>query len=478
MKLFERVRHESVIIAVIVLVVVGARLLSFAYLSSLASENPSANPYPIVVGDSLHYAQRADNLLAFHAYEDVPGTPLRAAPPGYPVLLAGIKVATGSMTPVVILQTLISILASVLIYRMARTLVPISYALVPALLYAIDPMVVFSDTAVITDSIFSALLVCTVYLAFFQSRVRGIVLWGSVGLLLGAATMIRPIAQFLVFVFPAVFLLRQWMSGRGEDENRLKAVCACVLAFALVVVPWMARNQILFRSFEVSILSSHTLLIYDVRGFLAWRALGATPNPLSAILVMRRLNDPVFASVDKDIGERLAEITPPGEDPYNYKGKLAIRYIIHDPIRYAYFHAVNTIPFFLSSSIASYGQIESQLRNNEGFFAPVTLSILETWNRIRNPESVRSFLSAVWSLAPTALEIFLWVLAGLAAFAAAVLRRRDFTIILFAVLVMYFAALTGPLSSSRYRIPAEPYLLILASVGAHALVERIREKMI
>jgi len=483
MELFERVRHGPVIIAVIVAVVVGARLLSFAYLSSLASENPSANPYPIVAGDSSYYARWAENLLALHAYEDPPGKPLHAAPPGYPALLAATKAVTGSMTPIVFVQIIFAAYAAVLIYKMARTLVPSAFALVVALAYAIDPMVVFTNTAIMTDGLFSSLLVCIVYLAFFlpaqtgQSRLKGVARWALVGLLLGIATMLRPIGQFLVFVFPAMYLLRLRMQGGSEDGSRIKAICACVVAFALVVVPWMARNQIQFGSFEISPLGGHNLLTYDVRGFLAWRALADTPNPLPAVLVLRHANDPIFAEIDAEVAEELAAITPEGKNPDNYEGRLAIQYIMRDPLRYAYFHAVNTVPFFISSSVATYRQIVRQLRDNEGFYAPTAISLLGSLERIRNPESFGSFAGAVRSIAPIALEILWWTLVAFSALFALVRFRRNFTILLCAILVVYFAVLTGPMSASRYRIPAESYLLILAAAGAYEITQRAKEKL-
>lgn len=514
MKLFERVSPDSAIIAVLIAVTICARLISFAYLSSLAGANPSASQYPLVAGDSSYYAHWADALLANRAYEDPAGVPLRVQPPGYPALLAAIKVVTGSVIPVVILQILLAGFAAVLIYLMARTLVPRAFALLPALVYGIDPMVVFTDSAVMTDGLFSALLVCIVYLAFFlpapasakaggqagqshirapalstpsltaQSRMKGIARWGLAGLLLGIATMIRPISQFLIIVFPAMYLLREWLAVRGSNPMRgehevghhIKAVGVFVVAFALVVVPWMVRNQFTFGSFEISVLGPHNLLYNDARGFLAWRTLAETSSPLPAILVMRHVGDPVFAEVGKEIAAGLAGITPPGGNPANYEGPLAFQYIMRDPFRYAYFHAVNTLPFFFSSSFASYGQIVRQLRSNEGFFAPVTLSILDSLRKIRHPENANSFIVAIRGLAPIALEMFWWLVVALFALAALILRRKDFAILLCAVLVAYFAALTGPMSNSRYRIPAEPYLLILAAAGAHALISRMREK--
>src|SRR3989338_6850698 len=364
MKLFERVPPDSAVIAILVAVTICVRLISFAYLSSLASANPEASPYPLVAGDSSYYANWADALLTRHAYEDKDGVPLRVQPPGYPALLAGIKAVTGSVASVVVLQILLVAFAVVLIYRMARTLVPLPYALIPALVYSIDPMVVFPDSAVMTDGLFSALLICIVYIAFF-SRVKSVVRWGSAGLLLGIAIMIRPIAQFLIIVFTVLYLLRVRFFGGFEDGSRAKSIGVFLMVCALVLTPWMVRNQRTFGSFEISVLGPHNLLYNDARGFLAWRALQDMGTPMPAILVMRRVSNPVFAAVDSEIAKGLAEITPQGENVANYEGALAVRFIMHDPVRYAYFHAVNTLPFFFSSSIASYGQIARQLRSNE-----------------------------------------------------------------------------------------------------------------
>jgi len=165
-------------------------------------------------------------------------------------------------------------------------------------------------------------------------------------------------------------------------------------------------------------------------------------------------------------------MTPPGGDPLNYEGHLAMQYILADPIHYAYFHLVNTIPFFLSSSIASYGQIVQQLRDNTGFFQPVALTVVNALTQLRHPTSLRSFLSAFWSVAPTGIEIVWWFLITVIALIALALRRKDSTVLLCAIMVIYFAVLTGPMSDSRYRVPAEPYLIMLAVVGVHTILHR------
>lgn len=453
-------------------VVIALRLASFAFLSVLAAHNPSALPYPVTAGDSIHYATLADNMLRFGAYQWTYGVPYRGAPPGYSALLAATEAATGSMTPLVALQILLAALAAAILYRMSRALLPASWAWLPPIAYAADPMSIFADSTIVTDGLFSSVMIAIVYLAFFQSRLRGSKKWALVGLLLGASILLRPIGQYLIIVFPALYLLDEWMRGGLAFRPCAKAIAVFLIACALVIVPWMARNEAAFGSFEISNLGSDDLLRNDARGFLAWRALAKTPSPLPAILVMRHSNDPVFSEIDKKIDADLAALTPPGGDPQNYEGALALSYILGDPIRYGYFHAVNTIPFFISSSIASYEQTEAQLQSNEQFYAPASLSLLSSLKAIVRPTSFENMRSAFMSAAPVILELLWWVLVAAAAIAGAALARRRFIVIVCAVLVLYFAALTGPMSTSRYRVPAEPYLLLLAAVGAYAVTHR------
>ena len=145
---------------------------------------------------------------------------------------------------------------------------------------------------------------------------------------------------------------------------------------------------------------------------------GETEQPLPAILVLRHANDPVFSAVDATIAKDLAAITPQGEDTQSYEGQLAVRYILHDPIGYAYFHAVNTIPFFLSSSIAFYGQLAEQVRDNQGFYAPTMPRYSTRVGRMRHPESLASFTAAVLDAAPILLEMMFWMLVSLLALIA------------------------------------------------------------
>jgi hypothetical protein len=266
------------------------------------------------------------------------------------------------------------------------------------------------------------------------------------------------------------------MTGIRPDPSRVASVCACIAGFIIVVFPWMVREKINFNALEISPLGGHNLLTYDVRGFLAWRALQNTDHPIPALLVLRHVNDPIFTTVDQHISADLTRLTPRGEDTQSYEGSLAVSYILKDPFGYAYFDAVNTIPFFISSSIGSYEQIAHQLGKNQDFYAPTSLSLLSNLKVLLNPTSPTTWSRAFISIAPIALEIVFWTLVLLLSIYAVIRKYREWTVILCAVLVLYFAALTGPMASSRYRVPAVPFLLTLAAVGSHTALNSFTKR--
>ncbi len=471
MNFHERLSKDVVLVAIIVAIALVVRIVSFSYLYVVAESNSAASPYPVVAGDSTHYVTFATSLLERGTYEESPGVPHRGWPVGYPLLLAAAKLLTGSMIPLILLQLVLTCVAIALMYRMALALVPRTFALLPPFVYALDPMVAFVDSTLLTDGLFSALMVCMIYLLFFARRPRPLTRYALSGAILGMAILLRPIAQFLILVIPVVVVFHAWYN-RALSASHGWRVATFVVLCAVFVTPWMMRNQLVFGSFEVSNLGGYNLLTNHVRGFLAWRAFSESDTPVPAILAMRRADNPIYTEVTERIESDLSLRTPDGEDRLSYMGGLALSYIFADPVRYAYFHSVNTTPFFLSSSIASYGQIVRQLGKNEGFFAPVMVALVETWQQMRDPESVGALFVAVRSVALVVLEIGAWALATLLALWGLYTRRREFPVLLCALLVAYFAALTGPMSNSRYRIPAEPYLLILTAVGLHVLARR------
>ena len=450
-----------------VAIVLCANLGSLAYLGSLAAHNPDAAAFPIMKGDPQAYALLADNLLSQHAFTEN-GQPERHWTPGYPFFLAATKAISGGWWLAIFLQIALSLGALALVYRMALRFLAPRWALVPPLLYGLDPAVVLANTSILSDSLFASLLIATMYVAFFADvRGREALRWVSVGLLLGMLTLIRPIAEFLV---PLGFLLLFYLLVRGgwRHARKASAVLALYSCAALIVIgPWVGWNHAKFGVYEVAHVGASNLLYYNVRDFLAWKEMNAT-RPVPAILASRYLDDPAYADVDKKIAQALQAATPPGADQENYDASVAERFILQDPLHYAYFHLVNTAPFFLGSSIAAYGQEAVQLRDNSGFYAPTMLALVQSFADARAGDW-RGLLSS----APIALEVVLWAFIVASALYGLFQKRREPLVWMLALSVAYFAILTGPVSIVRYRIPSEAFLFILATIGLDATLKRI-----
>lgn len=467
-------RREKVLLSATLAFIAFIHFLSFLYLLSLAAQNPNATPYPIVAADSSYYARLADNLLAYNTFTDsLPDlTPTREIAPGYPFFLALIKSVTGSFTPAVILQTAIALFAIVLIYDIGRRFLPLWLALLAAALYGLEPMVVFTNTTILTDGLFSALLVMTIYAAFFMGRTGLFARTVIVGLMLGVLAMMRGTGEYLIVVVPIALAIRELL--QRSDGNRLRRVLLTliipVVCAALVVFPWVLRNHSIWGFYEVEHQRTGILIGYNVRFFLAWKEMNKTRST-SFFYPARHVDAPEVAIVDAHITEATNKATPPGEDPSDYVAGVALDYIFDDPIRYAYFHLAHLPAFFLGSSIGTYQQVVHQLGENTNFSGSTMYKMRSAAVDFIHGERIKDALAI---LVPIVAETAFWALTVLLALIGWYSERRRYEVWLCAMLVGYFAILTGPLSIARYRIPAEPYLFLLAAVGVHALATRIR----
>ncbi len=464
---------------ILTIILIGTYASSYAYLAHSAVHNPQSAPYPIVKGDSQSYALMADNILAHGVFSYSPDlSPERQWPPGYALFLAGVKAISGGFVLAVVIQTMLALVASILVYVMAQRFVQPALALVPALLYMLDPSVIIGNTTIITDGIFSSLIVMCVYLMFFfelRSRGREIIRWAFVGVLMGVAVLIRPIGEFLIPILPIMYLFRPGgifaVNTMKQWKTMILPLCVYIVAVLLVVTPWVIRNDRDFGAIEIAHVGASNLLEYNVRDFLAWRLMNANGEHISAIAAVRiAWADPAYAQVDKMIAAGLAQLTPPGGDQTNQQGRLAEDLILQHPFSYAYFHVINTIPFFADSSVAAYEQMVMQERDNSSYLVPPSTVLAQ----IRTSGTIRDRLARLGTIMPILLEVAFWFIVCLGALSALIIRRGElFYMLLFTGLVAYFALLTGPVSLARYRIPAEPYLFILAITGVSAFTDML-----
>ncbi len=195
--------------------------------------------------DAWHYFNYAYNMLHHGVYSKDPSILSGVPPvsdglrtPGYPLFLIPFIALLPDKTfvkPVLEVQGWISLLTVLFTFIVARSLLPVALALLATFLTAICPHLISMNHYLLTESLFTFLLLASVMALAGKTRWP---LWFGIGIIFGLAGMVRPI-WFYFFPFAV------WLIGtRQALPNPKKKSLALILGFFLVMTPWMVRNKI------------------------------------------------------------------------------------------------------------------------------------------------------------------------------------------------------------------------------------------
>ncbi|MBM3272855.1 glycosyltransferase [Candidatus Kaiserbacteria bacterium] len=461
--------RERWVLSIALVLVVVVNIASHLYFLSLSAASTQPLRYPIVPGDSFYYAHVADIMLTHGVHGDaLPNFRLtNGTVPGYPFLVAASQYLTGSYLPLIVLQLVLALVAVVLIFAIGRRVVPWQLALFASLCYALEPMVVFTTSTIMTDSLFTSLLILVIYGAFMQRRFVGTSRSVFLGLSLGLLSMLRPTGIMLAPIVIAFYVARVWMDG-GVRRTHLAAIALfiTIVGTAIPTVPWIARNYVQLGRAELFRSGVHAFSDYNLRYFLAWRELGKE-GAESVFYPARHLTDPVFTSVDARIKEAWVAATPSGEDPELHLRGVVRDFILADPLRYAYFHLSHLVVFFLSSDIGLYRQSMQLYGDSDA--AKNRSTMYETLAAIRDLGHPEKLLAVLPHVLPIVIEVAWWLVVCGFALVGLYAERKRLEVWLYATMILYFGVAAGAVTVARYRISAEPFLLLLAAYGVYAV---------
>ena len=187
--------------------------------------------------DSMFYIKFAMNI-AFKgnfASHQVFNTPL------YPLFLSAflklLPQAPWTGWVIILVQHLLGIGSTIFLWRSGRKLFNGSAALIGALLFTTNPVVLYYEHVVQTETLFIFLLCWLFYRAVRAAESFGV--WNAIelGLLCGMLTLTRPVAKVLVLTVLFWLLLKL---------RKPRRVLACglvlILAYAVTILPWMVSN--------------------------------------------------------------------------------------------------------------------------------------------------------------------------------------------------------------------------------------------
>ena len=192
--------------------------------------------------DASTYLSPAASLIDRGAFLNNRGTPEIDRTPGYPVFIAGIMMATGGeLRPTLLTQTVILSVGPLILYVLARRILPPVSALIGGLIAAISPWGAILATVPLTDGLFLTLLTLVFLLmkiAADSVATRAAVASAALGLVTGIAVLVRPIWPLVILV-PVAFLFYVWSHRNGA---RLLVIVTLVCALGPVAL-WRERNK-------------------------------------------------------------------------------------------------------------------------------------------------------------------------------------------------------------------------------------------
>jgi 4-amino-4-deoxy-L-arabinose transferase-like glycosyltransferase len=208
--------------------------------------------------DATDYYTYAVHLKYHHTYsrEKLPSNdpqPDALRTPGYPVFLVPfVKYPpTESMLwRIELAQALLDSITVLLALSIFRKIMAEGWALGAGFLTAISPHLISSTTYLLTETLFTFLMVLALWLAVKMIQNNSRTLGFVTGLVIAAAALTRPTLQFFIVPLAGMLLLTR---GRG---NIARLIIPLLAGFVLAFTPWVVRNLNIIGS-----ISDPTLMI-------------------------------------------------------------------------------------------------------------------------------------------------------------------------------------------------------------------------
>lgn len=205
-------------------------------------EGLAAPPNAEAMYDGVEYEAIASSVVRAHEFAVHPGEPTSFRAPGFPLALAAVYAVFGDRNYLAahLFFCLVGAALCFATYLLARAFTDEWTAIVAAALVAVYPNLLYYSIHFASEPLFTLLLTLAIWLAVRAIRQWRPGLWLASGVLLGLATLVRPIA----FYFFPFFALAMLWSGRHQLANTARAIVALGVGLILPVAPWTVRNYL------------------------------------------------------------------------------------------------------------------------------------------------------------------------------------------------------------------------------------------
>ncbi len=364
-------------------------------------------------------------------------------PPGYPFFVAMMP----GLRTVLVIQAFLGACLCIWLGWFVSTRWGSGAGLTAAALLATDIPSIVYGAMIMSEALFQFLLAGAILLqlsAIIANEINAGTaarVFAAAGLL-AAAAMIRPTGIFLPLFAPLPFLLM-----KGATWPR--ALVLGVLAFAVptaAMLAWTARNQRVAGVRTAATVSADILYYYDAAGVLSYathRDFFTVENELHRHGNSRGNNSP---SVSANPGGMVRE---------------SIQIFLQHPIATV---IVMGRGFFLVATVPDRNELNDIIgTHGAGPFglAPSAGVLIRVRNMLHSP------LLTMLVLLQLVVTLFVWTAIGRAILRGDVHSKREASLlwIPFSLALLMLACAAGPDAQARFRVPAVPFLAMLAAIG-------------
>lgn len=196
---------------------------------------------------------------------DIPGSPEIGIGPIYPAFLAAIYVVAGhDVTAARVVQACLGGVLVLLVYLLTVQAFGVRVAQVAAFGTALYPALIIYTGPLLTESLTFALLPLALWATDRAARTGSSWWWAAAGIAGGVAVLER---EELLLLLPVLLAAAWWLA---PTRLRLAQATAFVLAAALTIGVWTARNYVTFR--RLVLVSAHggDTLWLSAKGWDEW----------------------------------------------------------------------------------------------------------------------------------------------------------------------------------------------------------------
>jgi len=445
-----------------VLVIIFAIALAVRLLLFFINLNVAGGDFIATISGGDGYYEISKNLIEGRGYTFDEGPDYKAEflrPPVWIFIMAILAKLFNSYVPVLIVELFMGSFIPVVGVLLAQRIVLPRLAVAVGILLALEPFSVLLSFITLTETSFTFFLLLSLLFVFryIERRSTRNIVWTAVFLAL--AILIKPTVQFFPILVPIGLY---WIFRKHYSLIFFKHALYFVITIALILTPWLYRNQQEFG--KVSLSSQAAFNVYSVL--------------VPSVLSIENGTDfkTEYAALNKVLKERGDEITPANSSQYM---KEALSMLSQHKVAFLKSIGISMLTFFTHDGMLTVLSYSKVIIPNM-FNKPVLTMMLS--------EPLRLFqLAVAYSKTPAVLVLFGrlgWVIVFMLFLFGTVryFRREQTSSYAYAALgvVLYFALLTtanGLGMNARFRMPVNAFIFTFAVYGFYFLYRSIMAKL-